>query len=111
VDGLSGASALVETLTDAGVSKKAILMPKSRDVISASTMMLNAIREKKLTHYGQPILDACAKNATRRPIGNGGGWGFGGAGEIDVSPIESAALAHYGVLTSKRNPARKQRLI
>jgi phage terminase large subunit-like protein len=111
IDGLNGAAALSEALIDNGVSKKAVTMPKTSDVIAASTMLLNAIREKTVTHYGQPALDICATNAVRRNIGNNGGWGFGGGGDIDVSPLEAVALAHYGVLTSKRDPARKQRLL
>ncbi|MDR1954295.1 MAG: phage terminase family protein [Clostridiales Family XIII bacterium] len=111
IDGLNGASALSEALLDGGAAKKAVMLPRSGDVITSSTMLINAIKERKLSHFGQPALDMCAKNAVRRDIGNRGGWGFGGSGEIDVSPLEAVALAHYGVLTSKRNPERKQRLI
>jgi hypothetical protein len=111
IDGLNGATALTEALLISGVSSKAITTPRSRDVIASSTMLLNAVRDKTLTHYGQPALDICAENAVKRNIGNNGGWGFGGNGDIDVSPLEAAALAHYGAVTSKRNPARKQQLL
>jgi hypothetical protein len=111
IDGLNGASALSETLVSGGVPKRVVVLPGARDVVAASAMLLNAVREKTVTHYGQPALDECAKGAVRRSIGKNGGWGFGGSADPDVSPLEAAALAHYGAVTSKRDPERKQRLV
>ena len=54
-----------------------------------------------------PALDLSAATATRREIGRGGGWGFGGE---NSAPIEAAGLALLGLTTSKRNPKRKAKV-
>jgi phage terminase large subunit-like protein len=111
IDGMSGASALIEALVAEKMPLKALCAPKARDVISAASMMLTAITEKSITHYNQPTLNESVLNAQRRLIGTSGGWGWGGIGDVDVSPIEAVSLAYWGVMTTKRNPARKLRLL
>jgi phage terminase large subunit-like protein len=110
IDGLTGASALAEALLSEKVPKKVLYLPRSRDVITACSMTLNAIHEKTITHFDQPLLNEAVCNARKRPIGTNGGWGWGGIDDTDVTPIEACSLAYWGVMTSKRNPARKMRL-
>lgn len=111
VDGLTGASALIEKLDEAKVSKKAIVPPKTAVMVAAAAMTLNAMHEKAITHFDQPVLNRAVLNAYRRQIGSLGGWGWGGSQDIDVTPIDAVSLAYWGVMTSKRNPSRKQRLL
>jgi phage terminase large subunit-like protein len=111
IDGLTGASALAEALLKEKVPKKVIVLPKSRDKITACAMTLNAIHEKTITHSDQDALNFAVYNARKRPIGAYGGWGWGGIEDADVTLIEACSLAYWGVMTSKRNPARKQRLL
>ena len=69
-------------------------------------MLCNAVNEQTVTWYfGQEQLRESALTATKRPIA--GGWGFGGD---NSGPIEAAALALWGVKTSKRDPAKKMRI-
>lgn len=111
IDGMSGAENLIGMLAERGVPKKVIIPPRTRDVIAAASKMLNAVREGEITHYGQPALDESALHAQKRTIGNNGGWGFGAIGDSDASPLEASSLAYWGVMTSKRNPKRKQVLL
>ena len=111
IDGLSGADDLELELHKRGVSKAVIQRAKTGEVITANSMLLNALVEKTVTHFGQEGLDESALKARRRPIGKAGGWGFVGSDDLDVSPIEAFALAHWGARTSKRKPGRRMRLL
>lgn len=109
IDGLHWSGSLVEQLRTNGVrNKQVITLPNSKDVANASAMMLNAIEQQTITHFDQPALNQSALDAVKREIGRGGGWAFGGE---DSTLIESATLAHFGVLTSKRDPARVQKML
>ena len=111
IDGLHWSGSLVEQLRENGVRNRlAITLLSSKNVIESSSMMLNAIRERKITHFDQPALNQSALGAEKRFIGTSGGWAFGGS-SVDTTPIESASQAHWAVLTTKRNPRRKQVLL
>ena len=106
LDGKSGIDDLYERLVrERGCPKKAVLKARADEAIAAASRLDSDIREKRLTHIAQEPLDQSASTATRRKIGSGGGWGFGG----DFSaPVEACALAHWGVMTTKRDPSRVQ---
>ena len=107
VDGKSGSQALVERMSDRA-PRGYVVTPSSGDVIASASMLCDAVNERKLTWYRpQEQLRESATTATRRAIGRGGGWGFGGA---DPLPIEACALALWGSRTTKRNPNRKARI-
>jgi hypothetical protein len=110
VDGKAGAQALVEKLKAAGVSKKAICEPRTADVIASTSRLLDAVHEEAITHFDQPVLNAAALGAKKRAIGKDGGFGFGGIEGTDVTPIEACALAHWGAMTTKRDPRRRLRI-
>jgi hypothetical protein len=110
IDGLTGAPSLVEELSTLQVPKKVVYPPKPIIMASASAMLLNAMHAKLITHFDQPALNVSVLNAQKRKIGTSGGWGWGGD-DVDVTPVEAVSLAHWGVVTSKRDPARKQRLL
>lgn len=104
IDGRSGADALVERI-GGRLPRRAVVVPRSREAIAAAAGLDVAIRERTMTHIGQPQLDDSALRSTRRRIGAEGGWGFGGE---DSAPVEAAALALWGAMTSKRDPRRRQ---
>ena len=109
IDGLHWSGSLTEKLREGGVRVKgAITLPKSDEVVTASSGLVDAVTSGSVTHYDQPVLNDSATNATKRAIGSKGGWGFDGE---DSTPVESVALALWGVRTSKRNPRRKQGLL
>lgn len=103
IDGKSGTGMLIERMLDAPSAYRRVM--KSQEVITASSMFLEAVQNRQLTHIEQPTLEASVLAAVKRRIGDGGGWGFGG----DTScVIEAAAQAFWAVQTTKRNPKRKQ---
>ena len=107
IDGQSNAQALTERLLSAGVSSRCIVRPRTADVIAACSGIANAVRERQVTHYGQPALDVSATQSRRRRIGSNGGWGFASTDTADATLIESCALAYWAAMTTKRDPSRK----
>ena len=107
IDGQSNAQNLNERLLSEGVSSKMIIRPQTRDVIAACSSLVNAVKERKITHYGQPALDDSATKTKRRRIGNNGGFGFESTDAANAELIEACALAYWGAMTTKRNPNRK----
>ena len=106
IDGRNGADVLVEKIAGTWKAKGSVKRPTARETVAAVSTLTNAIDEKTVTWYDkQPALRESALTATRRPLA--GGWAFGGE---NPCPIEAAALALWGARTSKRDPARKQRL-
>ena len=108
IDGRSGMSVLVDQLNKRHYPAKAIMLPGTNGVIASCTMLLEAVHDKTLTHFGQEQLNESAIRSQRREIGNQGGWGFEGD---DCAPIEAACLAYWAVRTTKRRPGRKARML
>lgn len=107
IDGQSNAQALTDQLLDRGVPHKVIRRPSTGDVIAANSAFVNAVKERKLTHYGQPALDDSATKTAKRKIGNHGGFGFATTEDADATLVEACALAYRESLTTKRKPGRK----
>jgi hypothetical protein len=106
IDGRNGVDFLIDKIAPVWKYKGSIVRPSARDVIAASSQLIQEINEETVTWYRlQDILNESATTAVKRPIS--GGWGFGGDNSI---PIEAAALALWGCRTSKRNPGRKMRI-
>lgn len=104
IDGRADAADLALQLVTAGAPRNAVHVMGTSDAISAAAMLVNAVNDGTITHPDDQALDESALGATRRPIGRGGGYGFGGD---CPQRIDSCALAHWAVRTSKRDPNRK----
>lgn len=103
IDGKAGSGALIEKILDTPSAFRRVM--KTQEIITAASMFLEAIQSKQITHIEQPAFEMSVTSATKRRIGNDGGWGFGG----DTScVIEAATQALWAVNTTKRNPNRKQ---
>lgn len=107
IDGESHGQALYDRLIKAGVRKSVLVRPTAANARSAYSGFVNAVREKGVTHFGQPALDLSATGTERRTIGGNGGWGFQSTEKADASLIEACCWAHWGALTTKRRPGRK----
>ena len=106
IDGRNGVDVLVDKIADTWRAKDCVIRPSAKDVIASASGLTNALAEKQVTWYkGQEILRESAITSIKRPIG--GGWGFGGD---NSGAIEAAALALWGVKSSKRDPTRKMRI-
>jgi hypothetical protein len=106
IDGKAGTQALVDKLGN--MPRGYIEVPSAAQAISACATLVDRVNDGTLEWFRPQadLLDS-ATTSTRRKIGHAGGWGFGGENPI---PIEAASLALWGVLNSKRNPERKQRI-
>lgn len=104
IDGKGGADELARRLINAGLRKSAVKCVGASGAADSASMLVNMLNDKLLTHLKDDVLDESATKATKRKIGSAGGFGFGGECP-DI--IESAALALYGVMTTKRKPGRK----
>lgn len=111
VDGLNGAGTLCEQLDALGCPRGYVVRPNAGNVITAATGLVDGLKDGTVKHTRQAALDASALSATVRPIGHSGGWGFGSDGMHQSEPVEACALAVWAVRTTRRNPARKQRML
>lgn len=107
IDGQSYAQTLYTELGKAGVRKRVLVLAKSTDATSAYSGFVNAVREGRVTHYGQQALDRSATGSEKRLIGKSGGWGFQSTETADATLVEACCWALWGNTTSKRKPGRK----
>lgn len=106
IDGRNGVDVLIEKLRDTWKVKSSVIRPSARDVIASTSLLLDSLNEQSVTWYEKQIaLRDSAIGSTRRAIS--GGFGFGGE---NSTPIEAAALAYWGVKTTKRDPSRQMRI-
>lgn len=106
VDGKAGGQDLVDRLVSAGMPRRSVHLMQTSEVVAAASKTVLMLDEKRLTHAPDAELDASAKSATKRKIGTDG-YGFGG----NSCPIEAAAAATWAVMTTKRKPGRKMRVL
>lgn len=111
VDGLNGAGDLCDKLAAMRVPRGYVVRPTPANVVAAATGLVSDMRAGTVAHTSQRALDDSALTSVMRPIGPGGGWGFGTDGIHQSEPIEAVSLAVWGVRTTKRNPARRQRML
>lgn len=105
IDGKNGVDVLVDKITPVWRYKGSVVKPRSTDMIAAVSFLIDELTEENVTWYKkQDMLRDSAITSTKRKIGNGGGWGFGGD---DSTPIEACALALWGCSQSKRDPNRR----
>lgn len=111
IDGLAGSDALCEHLSELKAPRGYVIRPSGGNVSAATTGFVDGLADGSVKHTKQSSLDESAKHSIKRPIGQKGGWGFDCPMPYDSTPIESAALALWGIRNTKRNPKRKQRLL
>lgn len=110
IDGRAGAPVLVQALRDAGVYQRIIRTPNAGQVGEACAAFEQAITQKALTQYAQPIVDTAVAYAKHRPIGRSGLFGYEPSREsIDSDPLEAIALAYALAKSSRRHPGRTQK--
>lgn len=107
VDGRSGSQTLIDRLVEKGMPEKAIVAPKTAEIIAAMSAFKTAVLEGNISHIEQPAMTAAVTLTKRRKIGNDGGWGFESTEQGDATLAESAALAFWASTVTKRKPGRK----
>lgn len=83
---------VVDAVTLAGVE---VMQTTERQYTAACASMLDRINGGSVLHRGEPVLDAAAAGATRRPIGEGWGWSRRTAG-VGVAALIAGTLALWG---------------
>ena len=100
VDGKSGVGYLVNALRDAGVrNKRLVILPTLDQVIAAHSMFEQAVISGELSHPGIEKFDEQVCSATKRKIGNNGGFGWEAPEGETVVSLDAATLAFWGART------------
>lgn len=108
IDGKSYASTLAQALRDSGMrNRNAVIECGAQQVQAASSLLSDAVHSGALRHPASEALDASAEGSIRRKIGSAGGFGFGDGPAAISAPLESASLALWGAMTTKRHPGRR----
>ena len=115
IDGAAGQGLLVEELvrSEPRISKR-ILTPNVKEAGSAYASFYQAIREKTLTHYNQPLLNSAIRTCKRRDIGKDGMFGYAPLNpNIQMDPVDAVASAYYGANRFKgtRRQAGSQKIV
>jgi hypothetical protein len=99
VDGASAARAVEPTLKASRVN---VRVTTAADMAVACGALLDDVNAALLTHSGQAALDAAVEGARRRPIGDGGAFGWDRRdGSVAISPLVAATLARFGAATAR----------
>lgn len=98
VDGAAGQGLLIEELLRSEPKmKKKILTPNVKEAGSAYASLYQAIHDKTLTHFNQPLLNSAIRTAKRRDIGKDGMFGYAPLNpNIQMDPVDAVAFAYYG---------------
>ena len=108
IDG-KGKQDLLEDDLKQSVYKGRILKPTTAEAINAYASFRQAIDTELIKHNGQPSVTQAVANCEKRLIGTNGAFGFRSIKqEVDVSIVESLALAYWLCFTTKDK--RKQRI-
>lgn len=98
IDGAAGQGLLVEELTrsEKRIAKK-ILTPNVKEAGGAYATLAQAIQDKTLTHFNQPLLNSAIRTCKKRDIGKDGMFGFAPLNpNIQMDSVEAIAYACYG---------------
>lgn len=107
VDGASGQTKLEAEMRAARL--KPPYLPTVRDCIVANAQLEPAIEAKTICHSGQPAMAQAATNCEHRAIGANGGYGYKAIKDgVDITILDSAILAAWGVDEFKDAPTRQQ---
>ena len=111
IDGRDGATALGSELVRRGMrGRREVVVCTATDAQTAASTLVYRVRDHAVRHMASPALDASAKGSIRRRIGKGGSFGFGDGDGCPSAPLESAALALWAALTTRRNPGRRAKV-
>ena len=108
IDGQACAVSLYDAIKRE-LSAKQVLLPNAMQVASCASLLRDRLEDGTIKHSGQEVFNETVPHIVKRPIGNKGAWGFGGA--VDTTPIESASLALLASRTAKINPDKKQKML
>ena len=107
IDGASGQQILADQMKEHGI-RKAPILPKVGEIISANAMFEQAIYSDKIVHMGQESLRNVVTNCGKRLIGSQGGFGYKSLVETqDISLMDSMILAFWICSTTKETKPKQ----
>lgn len=101
-------------IIDAGSSSRVLLdefakakirvtTPRVADIGMACLRLVDGINSVTVLHNGQPQMNLARAGARKRPLGDTGMWAWSRKSSVtDITPIEGATLALWGVQTSEK---------
>lgn len=108
VDGKGKSDLFSRAMEEAKVKIKPII-PTTAEAITAYSGFRQAVDDETIRHCGQPSVVQAISNCEKRFIGSNGAFGFRSIKTgVDVSIVESMALAHWLCVVTKER--RKQKI-
>lgn len=95
LDGTGPAATVAADLTGAGPVPGWLHVLGGRDMTAACQLMLDGLLDASICHRAEPLMDAAAAGATKRPVGDGWVWGRR-TSATDVAPLTAATCAAWG---------------
>lgn len=96
IDGMSSANTLIDPLRQFGLT---VTVTSARQMSMACGMFFDAVMDGSIRHLDQPALNVALGVARKRMIGDGG-WGWSRKeSSCDITPVTSATLALWGLLS------------
>lgn len=100
IDGANGQDRLSTELKERKIRN--VFLPKTKDIVNASSDFEMGITNKTICHNGQPSLTQSVTNCEHRAIGNNGGFGYRSIKQgVDVALLDSIILAHWACVNAK----------
>jgi hypothetical protein len=85
-----------------------VTVTSTAEFTQACSGFFDAVKERTLSHGGQPELDAAVKGANTRPLGEA--WAFSRKkSDIDITPLVSGALARWGAIKAEEVSVYEER--
>lgn len=105
IDSLSPAASMIAALRQ---NKVKVITTTATDMQKACGGFYDDAMQGRLTHFGQTQLDQALAGASKRAIGNAGGWGWNRKDEDnDISPLVAVTLARFGASVTKKSTGNK----
>lgn len=100
VDAGSSSRVLLDDLAKARIK---VTTPRVADIGMACLRIVDGINSGTVLHNGQPQMNLARAGARKRPLGDTGMWAWSRKSSVtDITPIEAATLALWGVQTNEK---------
>jgi hypothetical protein len=86
-----------------------LALPLAQEVAQATGQFIDAVRERKVRHVGQPELTSAVANAKTRPLLDSIAWGRKQS-DVDISPLVGVTLARWAYVTRINAKPKAQEL-
>lgn len=110
-DGQGRSDVLAQRLREQGAPKAYCGISTTKTIISACSAFYDLVASEEIEHFAQPELTLSVTESAKRYIGKNGGFSFGDSPRATSIAAESAALAIYALMNTKRDPNKQQKVV